>query len=138
MANESATMTLPMDLIKPAIDAKVSAAIIEALGGSEKAVSTLIGQLMTKRVDSRGNPSTYHGESKPWIEWIAEELIRDAIKDGLKTAIDARKLEITEMISKAMKDTKSAFHKNILTAAADGLSASLSHGYGVNIEFKSR
>jgi hypothetical protein len=138
MANESATMTLPMDLIKPAIDAKVSAAIVEALGGSDKVVSTLIAQLMTKRVDSRGNPSTYHNDSKPWIEWMAEELIRDAIKDGLKAAVDARKVEITEMISKAMKDTKSAFHRNILTAAADGLSASLSNGYSVSVEFKHR
>lgn len=137
MANESATMSLPMDLIKPAINAHVAAGISAALGSADAIVAKLIKEVMNRTVDGRGEPSTYR-DAKPWIEWIAESMIREAIKDGMQLAIDERKAEISAMISKSMRDVKSDFHKKILTAAADGISNSLANSYSVNIEFKAR
>lgn len=135
MENKTATMNLPMDLIQPAINAHVAQAITQALGGAEQVVGTLVNQVMTRKVDHNGNASTYH-DSKPWIQWIAEDLVKNAIRSGLQELIEQRKEDIKQAIAKAMKDGKSAFHKKILTAAVDGLASSMSSGYRVNIEFK--
>lgn len=137
MANESATMNLPMDLIKPAINAHVASAISTALGSSDKIVEKLIFEVMNRKVDERGNPDNY-GRGKPWIEWIAEDMVKQSIVDGLKEAMVARKPEIAELISKSLKDHKSDFHKRIISSAVDGLTESLASRYACTIEFKAK
>jgi hypothetical protein len=137
MANEQATMSLPLDLIKPAIEAKVNAAVIEALGAHDQLVMKLVEKIMNQKVSDNGSVSTYNGENTtPWLTWAVMDITKNAIKatineqlaknaDGIKAAIEAE-----------MRKSKSPLVQTLVSSMAKGIAEAASSKYHITVSFK--
>lgn len=100
---EDSTIKIPNDVIQPIIEAKVAAAVTEALGGYERLIETAVGQVLNQKVGDNGQPSTY-SNAIPWFKWTMNDCIkraaRAAIEDYFKTHEDVIKRAVVAELSK--------------------------------------
>lgn len=109
-----ATLTLDPNLIKPIIEAKINAAVLEAMKGHETIVNNMVHRALYHKVNSDGQVDTYGSrESKPFIEWLTNNAIREACieafkeyvvtcKPAMQKAIEAELRKSTVPIAKAL------------------------------------
>jgi hypothetical protein len=96
---DKSTIQIPDDVIRPIVEAKVSAAVIEALGGYERLVETAVAQVLNHKVDSNGNPDRYDSSHSPtWFKWT----MQDCVKKAARAAIEEYFKEHEELIKKAL------------------------------------
>jgi hypothetical protein len=135
---DQATMTLPMDLIKPAIEAKVNAAVMEAMGerGMSVLIEKLVAEIMTRKVDDNGkvNSSSYCN-TVPWLSWAVRSTVEETIKETIVKHIADHQDAIKSAIEAEMRKSKSPLVQSLVSAMASGLAATCSQ-YRVNVEFK--
>lgn len=100
---DSSTIQIPNDVIKPIIEAKVAAAVVEALGGYKPMVELAVAQVLNQKVGDDGKPSTY-SNAVPFFKWAMDDCIRRAtraaIEDYFKVHEDLIKQAVTSELSK--------------------------------------
>jgi hypothetical protein len=134
---EQATMSLPLDLIRPAIEAKINAAVIEALGAQDKLIMKIVEQIMTQKVDEKGQVNNYSNyNTTPWLTWAAMDITRDAIKKAINEHIGANAEKIKAAIDAEMRKSKSPLVQSMITAMADGIAKAASSSYSIMVNFK--
>jgi len=97
MGVENSTIQIPNDIIQPIIEAKVAAAVTEALGGYDRLIETAVSQVLNQKVDERGQPSNY-SHSVPWFKYV----MRDCVQKAARTAIEDYFKDHAELIKKAI------------------------------------
>jgi len=93
-------ISINQELIKPILDAKISAAIVSALGNSQQMIENVIGTVLSMKVDSEGkrrNDSYYDKTS--FIEHLCIKEITEATKVAIKEYFTAH----GDLLKKAMK-----------------------------------
>jgi hypothetical protein len=138
MADQQATMSLPMDLIKPAIEAKVNAAVMEAMGdrGMSLLIEKLVGEIMTRKVDDKGQVNTYSSyNTTPWLSWAVRSTVETTIRETIVKHISEHQEAIKDAIEAEMKKSKSPLVQSLVTSLAAGLAKTVSN-YSVHVEFK--
>ena len=135
MSNE-ASITIPKDLLQPAISAQVSKAMIEALGSEGKLLLALADRIMTQKVDESGKPSSY-SSSKSYIEWLVENMTKDAIKEAIGEHGAAFCANVKATVEKELKKPGSKLSKAIAESAAQAAISGMSNRYGLEIRFVS-
>jgi len=100
-------------LIKPIIQSKINAAIVEAMGGHEKMIVDMVSAFMNQKVDSDGKSSSY-GSAKPRFEQIAHKLLEEAIKEALSGYFQAKKDVLAKEVEKFFSSKKGS---SLLTEA---------------------
>lgn len=134
MDNKQATMSLPMDLIAPAIQAHVNTAIVEALRGHEGLVTATVARIMNEKVDEKGNPTTYGGQ--PWMSWAVQNLVRDAVKLALTEHLAKDKARIEKAIASEFKKSNSPIVQALIGALTRGMTDMVSSSYRLTVEIK--
>ena len=132
----TATMQLPMDLIAPAIQAHVNAAVVEALKGSDSLITQLVTEIMTKKVDSDGKTGGYRCDT-PWITWAVQNIVRDAVKDSIKAHLSTQTERIRKAIDAEMKKSNSKLVQSLITGMAAGMTEKFADSYRCTINFDS-
>jgi CO dehydrogenase/acetyl-CoA synthase beta subunit len=139
MATETATMQLPMDLIKPAIEAKVNAAVIEALGKTDHLIMRVVEQIMNQKVDNEGKHQSYDGYNKvSWLTWAVEDATKTAIKAAIQAHIATNTDKIKAAIDAEMRKSKSPLVQTLISSMAEGMAKAIEGNYRVNVEFSHR
>lgn len=79
---EKSTIEIPNDIIQPIVEAKVQAAMIEALGGYERLVETAVAQVLNQKVDpTNGQPERYSNSQNPtWFKWAMNDCVKRAAR----------------------------------------------------------
>lgn len=105
MATEGATIQIGDDIIQPIVQAKIQAAIVEALGGSGALIEHAVNAVLLDRRNSNGHPCKKgeYGDQGTALEKISREVITGATKDALKTYFAERKPELVKIIKQQMK-----------------------------------
>jgi hypothetical protein len=138
MAQEQqATMTLPLDLVKPAIDAQVEAAILKAMGSSDQLVAKIVESIMVMKVDSEGKTGGYRCEI-PWLTWAVNDIIKKAIQKAITEHLAKNAVQIENAITAEMKKNKSPLVQSLVSSMAVGMAKSLENSYKININFETR
>lgn len=130
---DQATFTLPTDLIKPAVEAHIKKAIVEALDGGSSLVDAFIRDILYQKVDSEGKAQGYRCET-PWIDFQVRKALRDAVAKGIQEAMETRATEIKKHIEAQFRKPNSQLLKTIVEGMATGL-ADMSTNYRMNVEF---
>jgi hypothetical protein len=139
MATETATMQLPMDLIKPAIEAKVNAAVIEALGSMDHLIIRVVEQIMTQKVNHEGKHESYDSYNKvPWLTWAVEDATKTAIKKAIQEHISTNSDKIKAAIDTEMRKSKSPLVQSLVTAMAEGIAKATAEEYRIKVIFDSK
>lgn len=104
-----------LSLEMPGVDFKsmareaIAAKLTEALVGADDAIIKIVAAAMERRVDSRGQTSTYASDNKiPYVEWLAQDLIQQATKQALAAKVEELRPAIEKQIEKQLsKNVKS-------------------------------
>jgi len=110
------TLSIPKDIIEPIVQANITAAVAGAMGPSGEILRQAIASILTMKVDSNGNPSTY-SNTKTWIDWAIGEAIKQAAKTAIEEQTAALQVSIKEYIAAELKKKNSPIVKQI----ADGM-----------------
>jgi hypothetical protein len=91
------TIQIPNEIIQPIVEAKVTAAITEALGGYDRLIETAVAQVLNQKVNNEGVPSNY-SDARPWFKWV----MTDCVKKAARTAVEDYFKDHAELIKKAI------------------------------------
>jgi hypothetical protein len=134
MEKPAATMQLPMDLIAPAIQAHVNAAVVDALKGSDALIIKLVSEICGQKVNGEGKPNGYNANT-PWLTWAVQSIVRDAVKESIKAHLGDNSARIKKAIEAEMKKSNSKLVQSLITGMAEGMANKLADRYSCKIEF---
>lgn len=128
---EAATVAIPNDVIQPIVQARVQAAVVEALSAHKQLVEQAVAAVLTMKVDSDGKPSNYSGYNTcTLMEHLAKKAIADAAKEALAEYLVAGKEGLRARVKKELEKKSSL----LATALVDGFHKSIESTYGFKIE----
>jgi hypothetical protein len=133
---EVATFNLPLDLIKPAVDAQVHSAVVSALGSSDKLIGKLVESVLSQKVNSQGVSGNGYGCDTPWLSWAVQQIIREAIQSAAKEVLAKDKQLIEDSITAEMRRSKSPMVRALVTAMVEGFADKFASAYRMEITFK--
>jgi hypothetical protein len=133
--SEQALVNLTVDpqVIKPVIEQKVHAAILQALGGEELVMQTLshlVAGVLNEKVDKEGNKPRYSGDAKYiWIQVLCRNALKDMIKRAVQDFIQSKEAILTKEIERQLASHKSEIAK----AFVDSLAQATAKSWGFNV-----
>lgn len=84
----------------------VSESIMETIGGGNKFVETIVGEILKTKVDpENGRVSTY-SSAIPYIQWLINKVIRDEIAGTVQEILDEKRPEIRKRIKNELMKEK--------------------------------
>jgi Zn-dependent oligopeptidase len=110
MANQQASMSIALpgvdfgEMARQAIAVKLT----EALVGADQSIIGIVAAAMDRKVSpENGNVGASYQNTIPYVEWLAQDLIRKAALDALVKKVEALKPQIEAAIEKQLlKDRK--------------------------------
>ena len=106
----------------------IAAKLTNALVGADDAITKIVATAMMMKVDDRGNVNNYSYENKtPYVEWLAQNLIRGAAMQALQARVETLRPAIEGLIEKQL--SKNA--KTIAITLSDNFIKQAKAGYGV-------
>ena len=100
------------NLVKPIIEAKIEATIIEALGGADKIIGPLVYETLMRKCNSEGKVENYGSYNKfTYLEVLCTEKLKAAAKVALEKFIADRMPTIENQIEFQLRKQSSAFAK---------------------------
>jgi len=133
---ESVKLEVGNDVLKPIIDAKISAALVESLKGSDGLIDALVTGILQQKVDSKGNANCRsYDEVGTLIDYITRTAIKDAAREALSEWIQDNKPKLKQAIIKRLKASPS----QLANALVDGLGKSVKSDWSwkFNVTFDS-
>lgn len=101
----------------------IAAKLTESLIGADGAIQSIVAAALARKVDSRGEPERYSG-GIPYVEWLAQELIRKATLQAVQAKVDALQPAIAKQIeaqlSKNVKSIAISLTESFIKRAKDG------------------
>lgn len=78
--------------------------ITRALVGADAAVNQIVVEALTRRVGTDGQISKYSSDNVvPYVQWIAEDLIRKSVKVAVQAKIEEMKPQIEAAVLRGLK-----------------------------------
>lgn len=103
----------------------VSESIMETIGGGNKFVETIVGEILKTKVDpENGRVSTY-SSGIPYIQWLINKVIRDELAGTVQEILDEKRPEIHKRIRKELMKEKTinAFFDAFTECVTDSISS---------------
>jgi hypothetical protein len=137
MAAENPTFQIPRDVIEPIIQAHVSAAVAQALGGRDQLVSKTVEMIVNAQVEADGKLARYDdSRNKRWLDWAMGDVVRSVIMKALQDEMAKHKVQLTEIVAKELARKNSPLIKQMAAAMVGGFAneETLKYRLTVNVE----
>ena len=124
----SVELKISEDVIKGIVSEKMKIAIVEAMGGRDKILESVLNVYMDGRVNEKGEVSSYSSDNKHKRgDVMVRHMIEKAMAEALKQYLQTRGAELQEALSKyfATKAGTSA----IVKAVAEGFANSMADNH---------
>lgn len=114
-------LTLDQEYIKSSVESIVKAGIVQALGDPASLVRKAVDGTINRKVDSDGRFTDRDWNSKPYLEWLANKVVEDTIRQAMTEAVQAnadalREEMIRQISTKQFRNSMaSAFIKAVIT-----------------------
>jgi len=136
MSKDTVNVEVSEGLVRPIIEAKIQAAIVESLGSDPTAlIEAIVKQALNVKVDEKGNiNSSSYSNRYTYLEAIVGKVIRDETKRALEELMELNRPKIKNEIKKQLaRDNKAS---KLASAIIDGMTESLKCKYSNRIEVK--
>jgi ABC-type phosphate/phosphonate transport system substrate-binding protein len=120
-------------LIRPIIESKINAAIVEAMGGHERMIAEMIASFLNQNVDSEGKASGY-SSSKPRLSWLVHKMLEDAMQKALTEFLLKKKGLLEKEFEKFF--ASKAGSSKVVAAMQDGFCTALKDKWRTTITFQ--
>lgn len=122
MTQESVNIQVSDGLIKPIIEAKIQAAIVSALDGSEKhLIESAIAAILNQKVDEEGKPPRYDNGKYTFLQYLCKQAIKAAANDAVREWCETHQKELKDTLLSQMRKQKSS----LANAFVEGLARSI-------------
>ncbi len=119
------------DLIEPIVRAEISAAIVRGLEGKEQMIGMIVSRVLSDKVNSEGKKDSYsHHNDTTMLEWLCQNMIREAAKAALATYIAEQKPRIEAELKKQLVKQQTG----LATALVSGLSDCLKQDWRISLK----
>ncbi len=118
-------LSISEEVVQPIIEAKVNAAVCEALGGTQEIVSSVITRVLNQKVDhTDGKPSRGYSSDITYVEWLCTKAIRDAATEAVKRYINSANDKLVAEVEKALQKKSKGFAVNLVKSLIDATESS--------------
>ena len=133
--NAEVSLNVSSEIIKPIIEKKIQAAIVEALGGSGELIEKAIELALRSKVSSEGKISNYSYENKhDFIEIVCKQTIQEVTKDAMKEWASENKKTIKAKLLKTIKLKQSTIAEQMF----ESFLRNVESGYWVDVNLSLR
>lgn len=103
-------LSIPENVTKPIIAAKIQEAITIAMGGADKIIGGVVHQICNTKVNpSNGQVDSYSGSNTmTWIDYHVTKLLQNAIQEELSRQIKEVASPVREELVKQLQSKKGA------------------------------
>lgn len=84
----------------------VSESIMETIGGGNKFVETIVGEILKTKVDPDNGRVSSYNSAIPYIQWLINKVIRDEISGTVQEILDEKRPDIRKRIKKELMKEK--------------------------------
>lgn len=84
----------------------VSESIMETIGGGNKFVETIVGEILKTKVDPENGRVSVYSSGIPYIQWLINKVIRDELAGTVQEILDEKRQEIHKRIRKELMKEK--------------------------------
>ena len=133
---EDPTFKIPREVIEPIIQAKVSAAIVEALGNSEWLVKNCIAKVLDEKVTDDGTRQTdsyYMDKSPTFLQWSMRSCVQASFKKILAEEVEKHKPIIHDLLLKALRAKDSPLLNQFVAAMSEAIITASKSPYNMEI-----
>lgn len=131
---DNATIQIPKDLLEPAIQAQISKALIEAMALKTDVLGALAEKMLTQKVDTEGRPTTSSYHTQTWVQWLTENMTREAIKQAILAQGEEFKANVRAAVEKELKKPNSKLVKEISEGAAMAVMGAANNSWSMKVE----
>lgn len=126
-------LSIPQEVTQPIVAAKIQEAVLAALGGSEKIVSSVIHTICNTKVDSNGSSNPrYDSDAKhTWLDYHVTQIIQEEVKKELQEQIKVNAQAIKDELIKQLQTKKGA--SKVAEALLSSLNGTFASGWRSNI-----
>jgi uncharacterized membrane protein YheB (UPF0754 family) len=130
------TFKIPRDVIQPIIEAKVSAALIEALGNQDWLVKNCIAKVLDEKVNDNGTKcDNYYRDNAPtFLQWALRSCVQASIKRILEEQIALHKEEITKALKSELERKNSPLVKQLIQGMTTAFTNSNTLKYHIDVK----
>ena len=122
--SDQPTFQIPKEIIEPIINAHVTDAVIKALDGEGKVVSTAILAILNASVDAEGKPERYSSShAKPWIDWVIGDCIRKSARAAIEELLTVHADKLKASLLREMSQKNSLLVKQLI----NGMVGAMTH-----------
>jgi len=114
----------------------IAAKLTESMIGSDDAIMKIVAAALTTKVNERGvTNNQYSYENKtPFVEWLAQDLIREATKSVLMQKVEGLRPALEKLIEKELSKNL----KSIAASLTEAFAAQAKSGYGIKIDMNAQ
>lgn len=130
------TFKIPRDVIQPIIEAKVSAALVEALGNQQWLVQNCIAKVLDEKVNDSGQKcDNYYADRAPtFLQWA----LRSCIQAQIKKALEAQVAAHGELLQAALKAEFTKKNSPLVRQLIEGMTTGFTKSLSYRIEVSSK
>lgn len=121
------------ELIRPVIEAKIQAAIIEALSDEKGLIERVVTSALTEKVKTS---DSYSSERIPWIEKLCREIVQDSAKEAIRQWAESKKEAITAEFLRQLSTQRTS--KAVVSSMIDGLVRASENHWRFKVDFPER
>ncbi len=129
--NDNVEIKVSEQLIMPVIQARINAAIVDAIGDKEALIAKMVELAMQQKVDYEGNKGKYSSDNKyDMVEMLTKKAIRDAVQEALVEWVAQNKQIVKDQLIKQLNKKPSMLVK----AVFQGMVKSFSDTYRLTVD----
>lgn len=135
--NGNVNLSISKEIVNPIVEAKIKAAVVEAMGGSENLIAMVIDKLLNQKVNHEGNISNYSSDNTHrWLDIAVTKQVKDAVKESMTEILKERKQDIKDAIKKQLASKKGIelFAESLLS----GLKLDDKYRTSINVKFEAK
>jgi hypothetical protein len=131
--SDQVDIKISQDLIKPIIQTKIQAAIVDAMQGSDHMIAQVVKLICDQKVDSRGGISRYGSDNKyRYIDILCKNAISDAARAAITEWVERDKKLIQAEMLKQMQTKRYA--SKMAKSVADGLAEAVKSSWRFKVD----
>ena len=104
MGADTVDVRVGADLIRPIVEAKVRAAVVEGLGKQEDLMQAVISAVISMKVDRDGKPGQGYSQDQTLLHYLCTKAIREtaeaAVREWIVTQQTKPKAELTRQLDR--------------------------------------
>ena len=121
------------ELVRPIIESKVQAAIVEGLGHADQLMQSVISAVINMKVDRDGKPGQGYSNEQTLLHYLCTKAIRETAEAAVREWIATQQPKLKAELTKQLDRQKAQLAEMMVLGLAESLKNA--YRFSVDVEF---